>query len=229
MMEIPVKKIAAAASLALLAPACAASAETPQGIGSGDVLLRVRVIGVIPSDKSGSVLPALPGEHVSVSNSVMPEVDLTYMASDNIGFELIAATTRHHVSGKTGTTGAIGRLLSSWVLPPTLTAQYHFNPKGVIRPYVGAGLNYTVFWNEKSSKALRTAVGPTAVHLSDSFGWAVQAGIDVDISPKVFANLDVKYIDMDTTARLRTTAAGTQRVRVHVDPLVIGVGLGFRL
>ena len=219
----------AALCLALAALAAPASAETVEGIGKGDVLLRVRVIGVLPSNSSGGVLPSLPNEHIKTSSSAAPEVDITYMATDHIGFELIAGTTKHHVSGRTGTTGAIGKLLSSWVLPPTLTAQYHFNPKGAMRPYIGAGLNYTIFLNEKASGSLKTAVGPTNVHLSDSFGWAVQAGIDVDISPKVFANLDVKYIDLDTTARLRTTAVGTQRSRVHVDPFVVGVGLGFRL
>jgi outer membrane protein len=65
--------------------------------------------------------------------------------------------------------------------------------------------------------------------MKDSFGWAAQAGVDVDITPKVFLNLDVKYIDIDTSARLRTTAIGTQNVKINLDPLVFGVGLGLRL
>lgn len=64
--------------------------------------------------------------------------------------------------------------------------------------------------------------------MDDSFGWALQAGFDVDLSRKVFLNLDVKYIDIDTTARLATTAAGIQTVDVSIDPLVVGVGLGMR-
>jgi outer membrane protein len=159
----------------------------------------------------------------------MPEVDVTWMATDSIGFELIAATTKHSASGTSGTTGGIGKLASTWVLPPTLTAQYHFNSAGAVRPYVGAGINYTIFYSEKASSGLKSAVGPTKVHLSDSVGWAAQAGIDVDITPKFFLNLDVKYIDMDTTATLRTTAIGTQKLRVHLDPVVVGVGVGFRL
>lgn len=199
------------------------------GIAAGDVLLRVRGILVAPNEKSGSVLPAFPGEKASVNNSFMPEVDVTYMATPNIGFELIAATTKHRASGRTGTTGTLGRLASTWVLPPTLTAQYHFAPEGRVRPYVGAGLNYTVFWNEKASDALEGAVGRTRVHMKDSFGWAAQAGVDIDVSPKMFVNLDVKYIDIDTTARLRTTAIGEQRLKLHLDPLVFGIGIGFRL
>lgn len=207
------------------------AAATPprQGIAAGDVLLRLRTIVVVPNEKSGSVLPAFPGDHVAVDNSFMPEVDVTYMATDHIGFELIASTTKHTASGKSGTTGSIGKLVSTWVLPPTLTAQYHFNPKGKVRPYLGAGVNYTVFWNEKASDGLVAAVGPTKVHMKDSFGWAAQAGVDVDITPKVFLNLDVKYIDIDTSARLRTTVAGTQNVAISLDPLVFGIGLGIRL
>jgi outer membrane protein len=199
------------------------------GIQAGDVLLRAHAILVAPNEHSGSVLPAFPGETVKVNNSAMPEVDVTYMATDNIGFELIASTTKHKASGQRGTTGGIGKLASTWVLPPTLTAQYHFAPTSHIRPYVGAGINYTIFWNEKASNGLEAAVGNTRVHMKDSFGWAAQAGIDVDITPKVFLNLDVKYIDIDTKVRLDTTAAGTQRVKLGLDPLVFGVGLGIRL
>lgn len=201
----------------------------PASAKAGDTFIRVRAIMVAPNEKSGPILPAFPTEKVKISNSAMPEVDVTHMVSDTIGFELIAATTKHRASGTTGTTGTIGRLASTWVLPPTLTAQYHFNPEGKVRPYVGAGVNYTIFYSEKPSNALETAVGPTRVKMKSSAGWAAQAGIDIDIGRKTFLNFDIKYIDIDTTARLTTTAAGTQRVRVHLDPLVVGVGIGFRL
>jgi len=221
--------IAATALLGMAIVAAPASAQEKQGIEAGDVLLRVRGILVAPTEKTSGIKPTFPTEHASVNNSVMPEVDVTWMATDAIGFELIAATTKHSASGTSGTTGGIGKLASTWVLPPTLTAQYHFNSAGAVRPYVGAGINYTIFYSEKASSGLKSAVGPTKVRLSDSVGWAAQAGIDVDITPKFFLNLDVKYIDMDTTATLRTTAIGTQKLRVHLDPVVVGVGVGFRL
>ncbi|WP_076070618.1 OmpW/AlkL family protein [Sphingomonas montana] len=228
---------AATAGVAVAGPAAAQDAPTAattqasvrRGIRAGDALVRVRAIMVAPNERSGSVLPTFPGERVRITNSVMPEIDATYMATDHVGFELIAATTRHRVDGRTGTTGSIGKLASTWVLPPTLTAQYHFNPRGSVRPYVGAGLNYTIFWNEAASKGLERAAGSTGVRMRDSFGWAAQAGIDVDVTPRMFVNLDVKYIDIDTSARLRTTAIGTQTVRVGLDPLVFGIGLGLRL
>ncbi|WP_164118609.1 OmpW family protein [Sphingorhabdus sp. Alg239-R122] len=206
-----------------------AFSAAPAMAKQGDVLLRVRAIDVIPNEESGDVLPGFPGEQVSVNNSIMPEVDVTYMATDNIGFELIAATTKHNASGKTGTTGSLGKLASTWVLPPTLTAQYHFIPEGKVRPYVGAGINYTLFYSEDASSALENAVGTTRVSMNDSFGWAAQAGVDFELNERMFLNVDVKYIDIDTTARLDTTAAGTQRVRISLDPVVIGVGLGIKL
>jgi outer membrane protein len=222
------KSIFIAALLASVAGSAPALAQDSQGISAGDVLVRVRAIAVVPNERSSGITPTFPTEKVAVDNSVMPEIDVTYMVTDNIGFELIASTTKHTASGKTGTTGAIGDLASTWVLPPTLTAQYHFNPKGKVRPYLGAGINYTIFWNEKASSGLTGAVGPTTVSMSDSFGWAAQAGVDIDVGRNLFVNLDVKYIDIDTDVTLRTTAIGTQKVRANLDPLVIGMGVGFR-
>jgi outer membrane protein len=195
---------------------------------AGDTFVRVRAIMVAPNESSGGILPTFPTEEVAVNNSVMPEIDITHMVTNNVGLELIAATTKHNASGTTGTTGGIGKLASTWVLPPTLTVQYHFTPEAKVRPYVGAGVNYTIFYSEKASAGLETAVGQTDVNLKNSFGWAAQAGIDIDLNEKLFLNFDVKYIDIDTTARLATTAIGTQRVKINLNPFVVGVGLGFR-
>lgn len=202
---------------------------TPALAKQGDLLLRARAIIVAPNESSSGITPAFPTERVSVNNSVMPELDLTYMATNHIGFELIAAATKHGVSGITGTTGGIGKLATTWVLPPTLTAQYHFNPEGKLRPYVGAGINYTIFYATNATPGLESAVGKTNVGMSDSVGWAAQAGADFDLTDKVFVNVDVKYISIKTNATLSTTAAGVQRVHVDLDPLVFGIGIGIRL
>ena len=183
-------------TLLLAAAGAAVFASVPAQAKQGDILVRLRGIVVAPNEKSGSVLPAFPGEKVSIDNAVAPEIDVTWMASDHIGFELIAATTKHSASGRKGTTGSIGKLASTWVLPPTLTAQYHFLPDAPVRPYVGAGVNYTLFYSEDASGALESAVGQTKVHMSDSFGWAAQAGVDIDLNDRLFLNIDVKYIDM---------------------------------
>ena len=202
---------------------------TPAFADAGDTFIRLRGIVVAPNEDSTGITPAFPTERVSVNNAVAPEIDVTHMLSNNIGVELIAATTKHSVSGVSGTTGTIGKLASTWVLPPTLTVQYHFAPEAKVRPYVGAGVNWTLFYNEKASRGLETAVGATNVNLSSSFGWAAQAGIDIDLNEKMFLNVDVKYIKMDSNARLNTTAAGLQRVGVDINPLVFGVGVGFKL
>ncbi len=208
------------AALAVLASAVPAYAE------KGDWIVRVRAIMVAPNEKTGPVQPSFPTANTSVENSYAPELDFTYMATKHIGAELILATTKHHVTGQ-GPLAGVGKLAGTWVLPPTLTLQYHLLPDAHVRPYVGAGINYTIFYNEKASAALNNAIGKTDVGLKDSVGYAFQAGLDFDLTRRVFANIDVKYIDIDTTARL-TTGSLVNRERVHLDPLVVGVGLGMR-
>lgn len=210
----------AAAAVALTAVPAQAQTE------AGDVLVRLRGIVVSPTEKSGPVLPAFPTGEVGVGDSVMPEVDFTYMLSDHIGAELILATTKHSVSGR-GALSGLGDVADTWVLPPTLTLQYHLAPKGKVRPYVGAGVNYTIFYSEDASDSLEKAIGSTRVDMDDSFGYALQAGVDIDLTDRVFLNLDVKYVDIDTTARLRTGVA-INRANVSIDPIVAGVGLGMR-
>lgn len=210
---------------AALASALAFPAQAQ--IAKGDVLVRARAIVVAPNDSSGAVTPGFPGSSVGVTTSYAPEVDFTYMLTNHIGTELILATTKHDVTGG-GTLSALDKVASAWVLPPTLTLQYHFMPTKHVRPYLGAGINYTVFYNAKASDSLVKAIGPTKVHLTDSVGYAVQGGIDVDVSKRVFVNLDVKYIDINSTARL-TTGGALNQVKVHINPIVAGIGVGIRL
>jgi len=209
----------------LLAGVAAAFAVTPALAKEGDVLVRARAIVVAPNESSGAV-SGIPGSKVGVGDSVMPEVDFTYMATNHIGAELILATTKHSVSGR-GTISGLGDVANTWVLPPTLTLQYHFAPDGKVRPYLGAGINYSIFYSGKATPSLNAALGPTKVKLGDSVGYALQAGVDVPVSKKVFVNFDVKYIDMKTTARL-TSGATLRTARVKIDPIVAGMGIGFR-
>jgi len=106
-------------------------------------------------------------------------------------------------------------------LPPTLTLQWHFNPEGTFRPYVGAGINYTLLSNDN----LSVPTG-TGLHLeNDSFGAAVQAGIDYKLSKSLYLNFDVKkvYIRSDVT-----DDTGAKLSRVEVDPVLVGIGIGYR-
>lgn len=204
----------------------AVAAATPAHAEAGDWLVRARAIWVSPTESSSGIQPAFPNDRVGVNGDVAPELDFTYFATKNIGVELILGTTKHDVTGRKGLAG-LGKLADARVLPPTLTVQYHFAPDAKVRPYVGAGLNYTIFYDEDASKSLNAAIGDTKVKLKDSFGYALQAGVDIDLSKKVFLNLDVKYIDMDTTATLRTGSL-VNKVDVSIDPIVAGIGIGMR-
>jgi outer membrane protein len=210
----------------LLAALVVATGAAPAAAKQGDVLVRLRAVMVSPNESSGPALPSFPGATVGVSNSFAPEIDFTCMATDHIGAELIVATTKHNIDGR-GTLEGVGKLASTWVLPPTLTLQYHFVPQAKVRRYVGAGINWSIFSADNASHQLVAAVGPTLVSLSNSLGWALQAGVDFDITEKLFLNLDVNYIDMSKKATL-TSGALVNRVDVNINPLIFGVGLGMR-
>ncbi|MFV2058010.1 MAG: OmpW family protein [Thiohalomonadales bacterium] len=179
---------------------------------------RARIIQVSPDDSSGEVT-GIAGSGVSVDSDTTLEVDFTYMISANFGLELILATTKHAISG-TGTLASLGQIASVGVLPPTLTAQYHFSPSKKVRPYVGLGLNYTLFYDESTSGALALE----SIELDSSVGLAAQAGVDFDISKSWYANVDLKYIQIDTTA----TVSNVGSVDVDINPLVLGVGVGMK-
>lgn len=204
----------------------------------GDWIVRLRGLAIVPNDSSGLISlnnAPQPGTGVNVDTQFIPELDITYMFHRNWGVELIAGVANHNVGMK----GAIGpvtngmRLFDTWVLPPTVTLQYHFLPDNNIRPYVGFGVNYTTFFSEKSSNALERAVGgPVNVNVQDSWGWAAQAGMDIQIRDNWFFNIDLKYIDISTTAKLDIKGGGLAgsrlKVDVDIDPWVVGAGIGYR-
>ena len=214
---------------------------------AGDWLVRARGIAIVTDDSSGRIhLEAggtstpLDGSGVGVDTSVVPELDVTYMVTDNIGIEAIAGIAIHDVDleGPGPVLSSLGftdgfKIFDSWVLPPTVTVQYHFMPENNIRPYVGVGVNYTAFlWNDATDN-LETAVGsPVDVDMDNGFTWAAQIGADVDINDKWYFNVDVKYIDIDSTASLliKNGAFANTGLRVDVDinPWVVGAGIGYR-
>ncbi len=213
-MNRKIRSIGAAlctAGLALLTShAFAGDSDPATGIHAGDVLVRLRAISIVPQVRTSDALSTL---NVDVNNATVPELDFTYMIRDNIGVELILATSRHQLTSSIGDLGGVN------VLPPTLLLQYHFNHQGQVRPYVGAGVNYTYFYNN----GLHAGDQKIAVKRS-SFGPALQMGVDVDITKKVFANVDVKKVWMKTDASLNGASLGT----LHIDPLIVGVGVGMK-
>lgn len=207
-------------AMATLALAGTAHAE------AGDFQIRVRAIGVLPTEKAGGINPALPTASVGVDSAVTGEVDFTYFFTKHIGAELILATSNHDIIGR-GALNGVGKIIDARVLPPTLTLQYHFNPDGQFRPYVGAGVNYTVFYSVDASQTLVDAIGPVDVSADSSLGWAVQAGLDYAINKKWFVNVDLKYVSIDTRVTLHQGATRNS-VNIDLDPLIVGIGVGYR-
>lgn len=146
----------------------------------------------------------------------MPELDISYFFTDNISTELILATSKHNMSEKSPNVD----LGSVWVLPPTLTLQYHFNNPSNFVPYVGAGLNYTIFYNDDPGAA-------DTIKYRNGIGYAFQTGIDYKLDQHWMLNLDIKKIMLNTDAVVNV-GAGNVRADVDLDPWVVGFGVGYR-
>ncbi len=204
------KRLFLTAALAALVAAPTAAAE------SGDWLVRLRGINVAPNESADI---ATIGGDVDIDSSIVPELDITYFLRDQWAVELILGVTPHDVMAVGTSLGDVD-LGDVTLLPPTLTLQYHFNPDGQVRPYVGAGVNYTHFFNED----LPSGSALTSIDYDASFGLAAQAGVDFAIDEDWFFNVDVKYIDIDTDV----TINGAIAADVQIDPVVFGLGFGRR-
>lgn len=208
----------AAACTGLLLSTTAPAALGQEGKSAGDIMVRARVIGVLPDEDS---TVTVIGGKVDASNAYTGELDVTYFFTDNIAAELIAATTKHKMSVDGSTSGNVG-LGDVWLLPPTLTAQYHFAPKAAFSPYLGAGLTYAVFYNEDIPGTLRS------VDYDNAFGYALQAGFDYKLAGNWYFNADVKKIFLNTDVRVVTNAGTVVNADVDLDPWVVGLGLGYK-
>ena len=203
-------------------------------------MVRGRVIGVLPDEGASLSVgnTGLPGT-VDISDQYVPELDITYFFTDNIAAELILGVTPHDVKA-TGVTvpgvldDATVDLGDVWLLPPTLTLQYHFNTDSAFKPYVGAGVNATFFFNEDE--------GPVAdgIDYDPTVGFALQAGMDYDLDGVEGGwalNLDVKKVWIEPDVKVNLTSAlgeplGAEKVVVNADvdinPVIVGVGLGYK-
>lgn len=204
--------------------------QTALAYEAGDWLVRGRIIDVNPNDDSGDLYTGAGnlGEGVSVNEDTVPELDITYMLSPYWGLELILAYSQHDVDSRGVPSGlGLGKVIDAMVLPSTLTLQYHFLPNATVRPYVGLGVNYTHFFDESVSGVLDQS--GAKVKLDASWGLAAQAGIDIDINQDWFANLDVKYIDIQTEARFSgINLVNTANINTEINPFVYGIGIGRR-
>ncbi len=187
----------------------------------GDWLLRGGVGVVNPKDDNLDLGPVL-GE-VQVGNGTSLTLEGTYMLANHWGVELLVAYPfTHDVYLDGGEGGGLGNVAEVDHLPPTLSLQYHFNPDGRFRPYIGAGVNYTTFLNEDTKGALAGA----DLELDDSWGPAGQIGIDFGsaVNDNWFLNLAVRYIDIDSDAQLN----GGELGEVEIDPIIYQAQVGYR-
>jgi outer membrane protein len=188
----------------------------PVGLKAGTFMVRLRAIGVLPENIGSSTSI---GGHVGTTNTVTPEIDFSYFLTDHLALELIAATSQHTVTANDTALGHVdvGKV---WVLPPTLTLQYHFMPHERFSPYVGAGINATFFYNSRPAGGAVTSVG-----YSNAVGGVIEAGFDYNLTGHWFANFDVKQIFVSTNARID---GGAIRASTGLDPTVVGAGIGYR-
>jgi outer membrane protein len=173
----------------------------------GPWMVRVRAVHLDSANKDST------GLGLSVNNKTIPELDISYFLSPNMAVELILTVPQKHELSSSVLGGQIGTLKH---LPPTLLAQYHFTGNSGFKPYVGAGINYTRF----SSVNL-----PAGVDIDrNSVGAALQVGVDIPLSGNMYLNFDVKKVYLGTDV----TVAGVDAGSFKVNPLLVGVGLGWR-
>ena len=183
-------------------------AGTATAFEPGDWLVRVGASYVSPTSNNH--------ETVSVESATSATINLGYMMTDAWGLELLAAVPfKHDIDLLDGT-----KVGSTKQLPPTLSIKYHFMPTEQLQPYVGFGINFTSFSSEKTTGALEGV----NLDLGDSWGLAGQIGFDVLFNDDWFFNMDVRYIDIDTKARLDGVSIG----KVEIDPWIFGAHIGYR-
>lgn len=186
-----------------------AGAATPVLAQSkGDWTLGVGVHAVDPKSGNGRLADGtLP---VRVDTDVKPTLTFEYFVRDNLGVEVIAAWPFEHDISIAG----LGTVGSTRQLPPTVSLQYHFNTKGKVSPFLGAGVNYTTFFSEDTRGALAGA----RLKLDDSWGLAAHAGVDFALNERSAIRIDARWIDIDTDVKLDGAGLGT----VNIDPIVYG-------
>ncbi|MBW8199216.1 OmpW/AlkL family protein [Flagellimonas abyssi] len=208
------------AAIAVMGLTNLAVAQDAPADNSGKWQFRLR--GIVVSPDESADIEAIGGD-VDISTSIVPEFDITYFFDDNWSMELILGTTKHDVKAVETAVGEID-LGHVWLLPPTLTGQYHFTGGNLV-PYVGAGVNLTLFYGVDE--------GPTVddINYDTAVGFALQGGFDYMLNDKWFLNFDVKKLFLNTTATVDATSAlgATVDADVDINPWIFGFGIGLKL
>lgn len=192
-------------ALAWILSSMAAALSLPEAHAApGDWLIRAGVHQIDPKSDNSPIVSVKSDESLTLSAS--------YFFTDRIAVEVLAALPFKHAI----TLNADGsEVAETRHMPPTITLQYHFLPDMAFRPYVGAGLNYTVFYDEKT----RGALAGTRLSLKESFGLAAEAGVDIALNDDWALNLSIRWFDIDTDATLDGAPLGS----VEIDPYAYGL------
>jgi outer membrane protein len=225
-------------------------------------MVRVRAVAVLPRDSGSVYIPdptlntilagaglstvnPVPGNPLAVSKTVIPEIDISYFFTPNIALELILAVSPHKITGQGQLAGL--DIAQTWLLPPTLTLQYHFTNFGAFKPYIGGGVNYTIFFNNSGSNIpavvpLTALVGVpltvTSLNPKNSFAPVAQIGFDYMLTKNVGVNFDVKKLwlrpDWNGTIAVGGILAPVlpqplvMTGKVNLDPWLIGGGVTYK-
>ncbi len=215
-MNLKTLILSAAAVAAFAAPAMAQTTTAWEMPKKGDFIVTGRVTDVF-SQADNAITTAAgadTGLKVDVGDSVMPTLGFTYFLTDHVAVEAILGTTKHDIRAQGPGTDAL--VHETWVLPPVVTVQYRPLTSGRISPYVGAGVNYMLFYSGKDKNGF-------TVDLDNGFGYALQAGADIGIQGPWSLNVDVKKVWFNTDANIND---GALKSDVDLDPWVVSVGVG---
>lgn len=200
---------AALAAMLIAGPAAAFEA--------GDVLVRAGMTNVDPKQDNGDAA----GLQIDVDDDTQVGFTGEYFITSSLGIELLASLPFEHDVSLGGV-----QIGSTKHLPPTLSLNYHFNTDGNFIPYVGAGVNYTNFFDEDDNGVLSELVGTDVdFELDDSWGVAVQAGVDMLVQENTLINFSVRWADID--ADVDVSGLGTVG-EAEIDPIIISLMLGYK-
>ncbi len=194
----------------------------------GDILVRVGIAGIYPTAESDD-LDATANGNVEVQSALSLGLSLTYMVNNNLGIGVLGSWPFEHDIDPKGSslTGLTGNdtVATTRHLPPTVTLQWHFPAMNNLHPFIGAGINYTYFFDEETTGGL----GGTGakIDIDDSIGLAVEAGVDVELQDNWLVSGQVWYARIEPEAKITGGTLGlNEKIDVAIDPWVFMLSIG---
>lgn len=218
--------------LAAIAMGLGLTGTASAGDYNGNFMVRLQGTEVVTRDnlkslESGGVdLKSALKADAEVSDRFLPTATLTYFLNRNLSVELFCCFSKHSVDLKTTVAPALaGKVADSWIFPPALTLQYHFDGLGPLKPYIGAGAQWIHFFKSSTGD---NPLAANSVDFRDAFGVVLQAGIDYQLGGGWYLNADVKKSFLDTKVTWKFNGANDIVAKADLDPWIISAGIGYR-